>query len=51
MGKAKKAKASRKKVKDLSLKDGARTVGGVKSSEDPTKYMVLKLNDVLITGV
>ena len=51
MGKSKKTKtAGRKKVKDLGVKDSAKTVaGGRKAGGTQQDYLVVKMTDAYIT--
>ena len=52
MGNAKKTKAGgKKKISDLSPKDAKTVVGGRKAGGTQTDYLVVKLNDVIVTGV
>jgi len=51
MGKAKKAKTGgRKKIKDLSPRNAKRVAGGRKAGQGQD-YLVVKLNDLIITGI
>jgi type VI protein secretion system component Hcp len=52
MGNAKKTKAGgKKKVKDLAAKDAKAVVGGRKAGGTQTDYLVVKLDDVIVTSV
>jgi hypothetical protein len=53
MGKSKKVKADgKKKIKDLGVKDSARSVaGGRKAGGTQENYLTVKLNEVFVSSV
>ena len=49
MAKPKKSKGGKKVVKDLDAVKAAQVAGGVKSGGGHQEYLVVKLNEVIIT--
>ncbi len=53
MAKSRKARTDgKKKIKDLGVKDGAKSVtGGRKAGTGQQEYLIVKMTDVLVTGL